>query len=440
MFFKKIQPSGNTFSSTSSVTKDDEQQLEDWLKYLYRESWQQELLITGITLFLLFQVPDSLTYLEAKLFQYFYSNDLIIAAAIIMFGIFKISANILIFNILIDIFLRGLWIGLIGLSSAFPEGVQKSRFKYHPILETRILDKITDPKKTIIKLDIICSIIFSFTFLIIFYLFSFGLFIVYILLMVLGIQYFDGTWISGVFIGLIVIFCSLGCIYFLDFITFGGLRRFKLTAKPYYFIYKIFNYITLSFFYKNIYYTLISNVKKRYIFPVLSAYFLFVVLISDGNNGSTKRGEAKVVTTVFYDDLRAENELIKVASIPSDVVKGNWLKVFTRFDINRKTIKHFVPEYMEEDREILNTRPTITRQIFEDMLTAYTIRIDNQEIDSLDWLFQAHPNMGEKGFVTRVNLKDFSEGLHQLQIIYPRLNKNDSLEYKVSCTIPFWKE
>lgn len=439
MFFKKPQHSSEQGDKTPQISEN--QQLENWLQYLYRESWQQELLITGITLFLLFQVPDGIEYLEAKLTLVFYESDLIIAGMMIMLGLLKVSSYVLIFNILIDIFLRGLWIGLIGLSSAFPEGIRMEKFKYHPTLKEKILSNITDPKTTIIKLDMLCSIIFSFTFLLIFYLISFGLFISYLLLSVLGIQYADGT--TGLLIICIlltIVYISFSLIYFFDFITFGLLRRFKWTAKPYYFIYKFFNYITLAFFYKNIYYTLVSNVKKRYIIPVIFGYLLLTILFLDFQNGNINRGHKDIFHRSFYDNLRTENETIKLASIPQEHIKGNWLKVFIPFNISRKTINHFHQDYEEEDWKVLNRKPIVTTGILKDMLGIYRIKIDNKEIDSLNWLYYKHPNMGEKGFITQANIASYPSGLHTLQVLRPEINKQDSLTYKLSCTIPFWKE
>jgi len=441
MFFKKnpAYSSLNTKSGQPMLEKDDDQH-EHWLAYLYRESWQQELLIIGITLFLLFQVPKGIDHLHDIIIQVYYTHDLIVASLFIALFTLKASSYVLIFNLLTDLFLRGVWIGLIGLSSAFPEGIRENKFHYHESMKRVVFGKMVPPKRSIIKLDKVCSIIFSFTFLIIFYIFSLSLFIFLLLMMVFGIQYTDGHWSLFFFIALVVVYVVAALLYFLDFVLFGGLRRFKWTAKPFRYIYLFFSYVTLSFFYKNIYYTLVSNIKKRYLIPVLAFYLIVSASLVGNLNHIIERGGATSIKPIFYDNLREKDVLIEVASIPADQIKGNWLKVFANFDLARKTIRHFCAEYDEEDREILNTRPRIDRDNFKCLRQVYHLKLNDQVLDSLDWLYQIHPNMEEKGFVVNINMEHLPPGLHRLQVLRPSLNKQDSLIYQTSCTIPFWKE
>ena len=79
------------------------------LQKLQEESWQLELLISGFAIFGLFSAYEPLKFaiIEA-------TNDGIIHKAIIAKIAFT-SCTILLFNLLLHVLLRGLWIGALGL-------------------------------------------------------------------------------------------------------------------------------------------------------------------------------------------------------------------------------------------------------------------------------------------------------------------------------------
>jgi len=79
------------------------------LKKLQEESWQLELIISGFAIFGLFTAYDPIREaVEAAEFKRQLYPTIIMSIALI-------SCAILIFNLLLHVVLRGLWIGTLGL-------------------------------------------------------------------------------------------------------------------------------------------------------------------------------------------------------------------------------------------------------------------------------------------------------------------------------------
>ena len=91
-----------------------------WLRKLKRESWQAELLISGVALYGSLQLPGVLRSVE----NYLLLN---VTDEILSFSFFALSYWVLFVYSLIALFVyhfivRALWIGMLGLSSVYPEG------------------------------------------------------------------------------------------------------------------------------------------------------------------------------------------------------------------------------------------------------------------------------------------------------------------------------
>ncbi|WP_373395991.1 hypothetical protein V8V91_15465 [Algoriphagus halophilus] len=91
-----------------------------WLENLQRNSWEPEVIISGITLAFLFAFPSQLFEFAAYLIQDlgtgFLPAILILIYSSTIISVFKIF-------FVVHLILRFVWAGLLGLSYAFPEGV-----------------------------------------------------------------------------------------------------------------------------------------------------------------------------------------------------------------------------------------------------------------------------------------------------------------------------
>ncbi len=89
-------------------------QLKEWLEQLQQESWQLELVISGVLLFGVWEARSLIGFLT-DFFEVHSVNYYINIISLFFVNGLGISWTILFFNLLIHIFSRGLWIGAIGL-------------------------------------------------------------------------------------------------------------------------------------------------------------------------------------------------------------------------------------------------------------------------------------------------------------------------------------
>lgn len=125
-----------------------------WLEHLQRNSWEPEVIISGITLAFLFAVPARVYEFSAMLVQElgmpYLPSSLILLYLASIISVFKIF-------FVIHLILRFLWAGLLGLSYAFPNGV------IHENLFQRGRGMpYQKPEEMVLRMEKICSMAFAY--------------------------------------------------------------------------------------------------------------------------------------------------------------------------------------------------------------------------------------------------------------------------------------
>ena len=213
------------------------------LQKLQEESWQLELLISGFAIFGLFTAIEPIydAMREAQNNQQLYVS--------VIYTIGFISCAILIFNLMLHVLLRGLWIGALGLRYVSGD-IDYEILNYSPKFTKYLKKKVGSFDKYIATLENYCSIIFAISFLLIFYVLAITFTIITIVLIanyVLDSDTLPG-WISkGIGIPIMIFICVGMMLTFIDFITLGFLKKKKWISKIYFPIYWVFSFITLSF-------------------------------------------------------------------------------------------------------------------------------------------------------------------------------------------------
>lgn len=82
---------------------------KEWLNKLQQESWQLELIISGFSIYGLFQAIDPISTAAAI------ANNQGQTLISFCFATAQISCSILSFTLILHVILRGLWIGALGL-------------------------------------------------------------------------------------------------------------------------------------------------------------------------------------------------------------------------------------------------------------------------------------------------------------------------------------
>ncbi|WP_289029712.1 hypothetical protein [uncultured Algoriphagus sp.] len=125
-----------------------------WLEQLQRNSWEPEVIISGIILAFLFAFPSRVYEFAAFLIQEAGVNSMLSWLILIY-----LTAIISVFKIffVVHLALRFMWAGLLGLSYAFPKGVIQER-----LFKTGQGYDYQQPDSMVLRLERICSSTFAF--------------------------------------------------------------------------------------------------------------------------------------------------------------------------------------------------------------------------------------------------------------------------------------
>lgn len=415
-----------------------------WLQELQHKSWEPEILLSGIVLYGMFKVPDLLDDFLAffKLNVFGNSQDIDNLVALFKMGIYW-----LIGGLILHLICRGIWIGMVGLSYTFPEGIRKEELNYQSKFKDK-MNHIPSYEKIVIRLEKVCSSLFSISFMLFMsliggYLYFFVLIIIPFTFCYLVLDLgFEGTSFD-VFEVYVLVVVGVGLVGLLDFVSLGYFRRFKYFTKVYWPVHKFISALTLSRFYRPIYYGVVTHFNKWAFF----VFLLFFTIISIAGAGSITdtnhpgdpysqltlwgNGQGYVVYSGNYDDQNQDNPSIR-AHIPSDIITGDVLKVFVVANI---VLEESMMEFTSLDslQEIYPDTSSLALKLM--VIDAYyEVQIDGAEIDVESWFFNYKERTSQRGFVAYLDISHLAEGQHQL-VLFRATGGN--IPY---ATIPFYKD
>ena len=160
-------------------TVKQEEQISQWLKKLERESWQLELLVSAFTIFLLIMAMGSYDDFTQKISYTFDLGDSVLSFVYIFLLLLGLSIKALVVFLVLHLMLRGFWIGSIGLRSV-QASVDFEKLNYSEFFTDKLKRKVISLDNLVVMLDEICSLIFSFAFLIISIILAFGLYLLFL--------------------------------------------------------------------------------------------------------------------------------------------------------------------------------------------------------------------------------------------------------------------
>ena len=424
------------------------------LDKLQQESWQLELIISGFAIFGLFTAfPQVKVALEVA------KNDKHVYAFVILL-VALIACYILIFNLIVHVILRGLWIGALGLRYISGD-IDFEELNYHNRFTKYLKKKIVSFDRYVASLENYCSVLFATSFLLIFYVISITIVIVSFILIATYILSNDSL-PEGfrTFLGVILmIILSIGSIFmFLDFITQGYLKKKRWLSKIYFPFYWLFSFLTLSFLYRPLVYNFLDNkFTRRLSFFLIPIYIIISVFNSikyqkSNYIDSTRFNSNLYIDNSEYEDLRIkENDFVNNASIQSKVITEPYIKFFKVFNENiENRIYNYAPTLKpKQDNRGFKTgikfsngqsisrkkRDSLAIKYVETLNEMYKILIDTTLYET-DFLISRNKQK-QVGFETYIPTKKLKEGKHILRLKRKRVRKKDTIQV-TDITIPFW--
>ena len=342
----------------------------------------------------------------------------------------SISVSILTYSFSAYLAMRGFWVGILGLSSVYPSGINIKKLNFSEKFTNQI--KKYNFNDFIISVDNICSSIFSFSFLLSFLIISFLLFCFQMILIMLPAIYLsdlypDGSIYESILEVVFIIFIALGFIYFLDLFLFSILKKIKWKpfAFCYYYIHAFYKHSTIFFIYDHLYYAFISNIKRRIILLVFISYIILTSLFSpvDDRPFFAYQNSKNIMHYSYYADQLSHIGQGDNSSYPenpfihSEVVSLNYLKLYIPYlpGLNKSIKKICVDiDDINDDYESIEDQSMLLECINQ----VFNIYIDDIQVDS-DFVFYkySHQYINIPTYFMVVPLDDFSNGKHYIKIV-----------------------
>ena len=404
-----------------------------WFEKVRFNSWEVEILIVAVILAFLFQIPDffsiQLAALEvsnhddARAYHPVNSNTplwLILGIAkMLMLTLVKGCFGIAKITFCSYVFFRGFWVAVIGLSSVFTKGIDIKKLNYSSYF--KILPG-NDFDTLILKIDNICSSIFSFGFLVSFYFSSLILYLSLSVFFVGFFEYFVGFLnIPSLAYFSLALPLTLGGIFFIDIMFLGILKKvkWKVFSYPYSKIYNLLRIVTGFFLYEAVYFLFISNISRKSVFILwlFFALLISVTILSVKSQGYLSFPSDSLETDSYMSQNHYEDRLLasgdnfsftKYPFISSEIISESFLKLYMPFH-------PIIHSSIDSACGIENSDKgsSYYQSLINCINSQYTIYIDNDTILS-DFVFYdySYNDISIKTFFMPIPVKNYQEGKH----------------------------
>ncbi len=427
-----------------------------WLEILQQESWQLELLISGFAIFLLAESYEPVRHLYYDI-QLLSTGSTWYGVLYIPYQVLMGAWHVLIVNLIMHVLLRGLWISTIGLRYISGE-IEFEQLQFVSRFDRFLKRRIGSFDVYIQQLEKLCSSVFGFTFLIIFILISLGLFVVVVFFTIWALDGIDpdqSRFWSVLLSLFLIIYLIGGVVYFLDFITLGWLKKRNRMGRYYYPFYRFYSALTLSFIYRPIYYNLVDNKYGRkvvlFIIPYLALFSFFSSLTLETESYLPGNRMNESINTYLYDDVWDQNFTSYSASISSKYVNNGFLDVYLPYIARSddEVIEFLCPDLVPAQRGVYifgfndpDRFQMDAERAIDCHAQRFRIYINDSLHAKLKFRFYNHPIRQNVGLLTVVDVDYLPRGEHELNVVVllPMESQRDSLTYRETVRIPFWKE
>lgn len=402
----------------------------EWLIKLEEESWQAELIISGLAIYGTLQMPDVVEWLmDWSLAGIDSRFHLLLYMFFIYLGI---GAYILILLFVSHFILRAVWIGFVGLNSVYPQGVNDETESYSEDFIRKFKADNPSSNEWIGRLDRLCSILFSLgaQLCMIFLAINIDL------LIIGGIWYFADQYV-GPQVGNVIAysFAGLLMLYSLVFLlsNIKSIRDKPIVKRWQYPVYKVATRFTMHLFARPASYVAMvfqtNQSMKRYAGMIM--LLMFVTMFFFFGRFMDHRFLSFIRTDFLYDhydhsdrlipeqytSLRTGQRRLLSIELESDVVDGPYLRVFIPLLSNdAAAIAGICGTFAadeEDDRSTASQRQAYFTDCYQKL---HRIFVNDSLYSDLELIKYDHPNQGESGVLAYVPTADFQNGKNVLRV------------------------
>ena len=438
-------------STTSTEAGHLEAKTPEWLRALEAQSWQSELLISGLIIAGLFQLPDFFIHSVAGFMIDASEMGHLFYGYASLFVLAAINSIIVFFGF--HFFLRAIWVALLGLNSVYPDGINvHSTSGAGPKYWKRAKEKYPNLSAYNLQLDQQCSVIFSLASVILIVMTSISVIILLIYqLFRLLIAVFPviADHVVPTLIGLYVLFMVVAFIMQHIAKRYPDNERIARITDRY--GSGMRNLFSLYIFRKPVGYIssiYVTNTENKY-FPLLIGIFSFFLGLAgarqiddhpvfdnfDREKYITFNNTPHEIFPYNYDNLRPKDMQIFTPVIDSDQVKGDYVKLFIP-TINREKEQMGLKQFSFWEK--IHTKRSVRDSVHEAAIRQYAtfnrIFVNDIAYSDLDFQYFTHPNANEHGVQVYIPSADFKKGKNVLEIRKNYFSKEGKTE---DCTHSF---
>lgn len=422
-----------------------------WLRILEQQSWQAELIISGIAIFGSLQLPGMIFSLADEVLVRFSDDSLIYLQYFFIYLL--VGVRFLIAGFIIHFVLRALWVGMLGLVSVFPQGIREKSSMHSEDYLKKIRAEFSDINKFNQKLDNFSSLILSISAAAvqIFLIIAFWVLVV-ILFQNLLLMLFPNTVVSTILKVLV-----LGLLIFsflISLMNFGKIKESTIAKKLQYPLTRRFNRVFTHIFYEPylyIFMTLSTNLTIKTRHKILGIFLLFTLTALFSFDLSSSSVEYFSPNSYFrmnqspnismgsnYENTISDKRILRPI-IQSETITSNHIKLFIPWFQREAVTKEKVCGISSPPDTLSQTEKRRFKNRFENncMSEYYKISINDEIKSGLAFTKHYHPHHEEKGFQTFIALDSLENGRHLLKIEKPYANEEgeNAAQY-----IPFYLE
>jgi len=449
---------------------EDEKQGKGWLQRVAEQSWEPELLISGLAIFATSQLPDFIIR-----GWYYYDFNLKTDATfidemipILITGAVISAIEILYFAFILHFVIRAFWVGMIGLNSVFPKGIQYQKLQVSEYYKAEMEKRLGHSKDFLLATDKAASVIFSVAFSIVMLLTSIGLlYLIFFVLMNITKLFMS----EAVFDVYTDIMFGILLVFFISMAIAGvvlSLKRFRENpiAAEWHFKFSWFgSHLIYPLFVKPINHLIlifVSNIPlKKYhsinavlmgIFFVMLIFRMLTILdvqLFNSRDYFVEFSDVSVLNTSQYMDTFTGEYVREPMLEEKTVESGSFLGLYIPYPKMMDMKLSAVCDYEEPADSLyrFERRAMLNEARIECANQFFSFSIDDSVTLESDLLFSEHPVTKQNGYYSKFKLPDSLDSGKYLfnirQAIADDIDaRRDSIgrlkEYDFD--IPFWIE
>jgi len=425
-------------------------------------TWELELLLSGLVLFALFQLPDVLNSFFDHLEPQATASTLQVVFFVQLYA--KAIVYALMVAFVLHLVSRAYWVGLVGLHSVYPGGVKWNETGAGPIATQVYRERLVSLPTVIAKTDNFCSVIFSVACLIvIMFLFS------VLLSGVFFVISYGGLRLTGRSRGAANVFAALAVIFVV--VSLGTAivdKRFGARLAPGGRAHRIVRRMATFVYFAGvfgvtgpIFLTLTTNVGRKKMVALVYAALVAILVAASAErlsrsdrlsiNGSDFYGYSQQhgVNANFYESQRPKDAVVpRTPSIQSDIIRDPYVRLFIPYVPPRDN--EAVPRLCPGTKAIqkrglqIGADPAVPDSLAIPVLRCLTaihkVTLNGARLDSIDFNFYQQPESGVKGIVAYIPSDGLPRGRNVITVTQtPRFDVDAPKTPPSPWVIAFWR-